>query len=589
MKRGALEKTGSGPGGLAKREALPRVSRTVSGLRLFVCAAALAVIAGCTEKLVRSDSKFFKSTQSNACFVQANDDSSGVDLEALAPKYVPVAVYRLRSPKGSPNPTTVFDADRLLTLANQYFTGANVQFYPAEIKYVDVDIPTDMVSVYPSEDIQDQIVSKVPEDSDGMLRLFVLDEDPLASAVGIDDGTDDSYDPEHLPTKKVVGFWSGRLGAIFIKPSVKSHQLAHELGHGFGLLHTFNTADICPADLTDDCLSDTSFDPGPMDPIHETCSFDDESCVYECIDGTKIDVLNIMSYYFERGFDDDCGMEFSPQQNEYMRCMVDMSDMASMAEFVPSDPLGWAEESTYDLACDLGKDEFDAVFSDALENGPNVEFRLCGDNSGSNMEFVPGGNMYYSGSTVKFKGVESGTSLSLDGGVYKGHDSPFGGEVAPDIEFENLLLRTTSSVALDLKGHASIGLRDVVLDTGETGNTVINLEDSGTVEIDKVRVSGRSRITTLANVMNGSAVSGNGLDVEKVTGNGTYGDVVSIFVVNAVEDRAPATFDVTNLSLNNTLSVVVGDGTQKPGQYTISGGTVDSITCDSSTSSCVVE
>jgi hypothetical protein len=89
--------------------------------------------------------------------------------------------------------------------------------------------------------------------------------------------------------------------------------------------------------------------------------------------------------------------------------------------------------------------------------------------------------------------------------------------------------------------------------------------------------------------MNGSAVSGNGLDVEKVTGNGTYGDVVSIFVVNAVEDRAPATFDVTNLSLNNTLSVVVGDGTQKPGQYTISGGTVDSITCDSSTSSCVVE
>lgn len=131
-------------------------------------------------------------------------------------------------------------------------------------------------------------------------------------------------------TQFPVGGYCWFQGPICVNSALAPTLVVHEVGHFFGLAHTFEcaygkeTAATCAEN--GDLICDTPADRGPLG-LKGIGSCDDGSQLdgscsgtcgaKRCTDGSKPDGLNWMSYY-------DClPGRFSAEQQDFMRCMLD--------------------------------------------------------------------------------------------------------------------------------------------------------------------------------------------------------------------------------------------------------------------------
>lgn len=185
------------------------------------------------------------------------------------------------------------DFKPLFSYLNTYFASANIRFEQvAEVEAIYTEKDIDVF--YRSRKMEDILVNTNGFAS-GILNLYIFDN--YENVVGF----------THYPNKN--------LHRIFIaKEKLLDPSLIHEMGHYFGLLHTFEQ-NIGERALVneDDCLykgdkiCDTPADPDGASFLEDECRLygeyrDKEGALY------RPKMANFMSYYGR------CRSEFSPQQ-----------------------------------------------------------------------------------------------------------------------------------------------------------------------------------------------------------------------------------------------------------------------------------
>ncbi len=98
---------------------------------------------------------------------------------------------------------------------------------------------------------------------------------------------------------------------------LSAYVLGHEVGHFFGLDHTFAERSPQYCQPEGDCLEDTPYDPGSYHPRFwpDGCKVGPNCQSLDCPENIKPpDIDNIMSYY-------QCGADTSPKQNQLAHCI----------------------------------------------------------------------------------------------------------------------------------------------------------------------------------------------------------------------------------------------------------------------------
>jgi len=193
----------------------------------------------------------------------------------------------------------------MATSAAAYATAGIVLEEESLVHFVDDDCDVSMDKV----DWEDRLVANTPE---GVVAIAFVGN---IFAVGA-----------QFP----VGGYCYFEGPICVNSALVSTLVVHEMGHFFGLAHTFECAygRETPATCTvdGDLICDTPPDRGPLG-LRGIGSCDDGSLLdgscsgtcaaKRCTDGSKPDGYNWMSYF-------DCMPgRFSDEQEDFMRCMLD--------------------------------------------------------------------------------------------------------------------------------------------------------------------------------------------------------------------------------------------------------------------------
>lgn len=221
--------------------------------------------------------------------------SSGITFD------IPIHLTIVSDDNGNPpGRLNLFALENTINTINNYFTNG-LQFFICDItfvndtKYYEFN-PRAVDEDYSPLPYEDGLALEYPVDN--AISLFVVD-----NLIGFDGVASKPF--------------SFTAQSVIIENLSKPNILAHELGHYFGLFHTFNGTLVPPnapsCQFNGDFICDT-----PRDPGNEVCP-EPGSCTGTCITdvgGTNYTFTppyeNLMSYYL------DCHSEFSPDQLEAM-------------------------------------------------------------------------------------------------------------------------------------------------------------------------------------------------------------------------------------------------------------------------------